>query len=239
MSKIHSICKNKCLICDEQFKDGYIMHKTRRQTHSLCIECGDNYLEPIINKIISNARRNIMNMNIKCPGSIIGEHRNMCKKKININDIQLPIICKMRLNVCRLLYINMGEKLVLCFNPNCDNILQYNPNIFRMYCNCGTEWCRKCSISPFHKDKTCFQYQIHKNNNVNWIYMSQMNKEGKLKLCPQCSSPTIKNNGCNKIICVICSLKWCWLCNAPNIDYDHYNPKSATSCSNKLWKSQI
>ena len=35
--------------------------------------------------------------------------------------------------------------------------------------------------------------------------------------------------------CIMCGVKWCWVCRAANIDYDHFNSQSANPCSGKLW----
>jgi hypothetical protein len=32
------------------------------------------------------------------------------------------------------------------------------------------------------------------------------------KKCPSCGVATIKNEGCNKMTCVYCSVPWCWKC---------------------------
>ena len=61
-------------------------------------------------------------------------------------------------------------------------------------------------------------------------------RKGKLKFCPQCKVPTLKNNGCNKMVCIRCHIKWCWLCTDTNIDYDHYNSGNVGRCSGKLWE---
>ena len=62
-----------------------------------------------------------------------------------------------------------------------------------------------------------------------------MKNKGLLKFCPMCHAPSIKNNGCNKMLCTICNNVWCWLCRKDSISYDHYNTNLTGSCIGKLW----
>lgn len=63
-----------------------------------------------------------------------------------------------------------------------------------------------------------------------------MKEKGLLKFCPSCKTPTFKHDGCSKMTCTRCNIKWCWLCCKTEIDYDHYNSNNASGCSNRLWE---
>ena len=63
-----------------------------------------------------------------------------------------------------------------------------------------------------------------------------MNRKGTLKFCPRCSVPCIKHNGCNKMICGSCGVKWCWICRCAEVDYNHYNVSVVGSCNGRLWE---
>ncbi|KAL1139662.1 hypothetical protein AAG570_006640 [Ranatra chinensis] len=58
------------------------------------------------------------------------------------------------------------------------------------------------------------------------------------KLCPCCSSPIEKSDGCNKIVCWKCHNYFCWLCSRvldPSAPYKHfYDPMS--KCYNLLFE---
>ena len=242
MSKkiIHTITKNKCLICEEKTDNGIILHKTRRQTHSLCLECSKGYLIPELKKNTNNIRQNIRtNMNlIKCPGTIYGCHRNMCKKYIDIRNIKFKKDSEINTYIFRILYTLDNKNCYICPNKNCGNIIEVNEFNFdtNTICQeCNITWCRNCNISPYHKGMTCLEYDLVQNKSENSKYILKLREKGKLKFCPLCKTPTIKNEGCNKMVCVNCKIKWCWLCGEPNIDYDHYNINNNTTCGNKLW----
>ena len=93
---------------------------------------------------------------------------------------------------------------------------------------------------------SCIEYEASLSNTENSKYINKLLYKGELKMCPQCSIPITKEKdldgkdvGCNKIICYSCGLKWCWLCNSVNIDYDHFNSNGKNPCANKLWLGTI
>lgn len=89
--KLHKHTANVCLICSEKIKDdSFILHKTRRQTHSLCFECAEGYIKPIAENITDQIRRGVRTNKtgiFQCPGNIDGEYRNLCSCKLNIKKV--------------------------------------------------------------------------------------------------------------------------------------------------------
>lgn len=237
MSKIHKKTGNSCIICDEEIvKNKIKLHSSRRQSHNLCTDCGIGYLGPEIKKILFNMRMNIKTNFIKCPGTYHCESRNKCKSIVAIDIIEAPEL-PFSLDLWRIKHMLHNRNVFICNNLECKNIIEMDDiyNI-HMECNlCKTSWCKSCLISPYHEDYSCYEKKIENDTSPNGKYILEMKEQGNLKLCPRCRSPTMKVDGCNKMICSICNIKWCWLCNTINIDYDHYNEHNESRCAGKLW----
>jgi hypothetical protein len=92
MSSIHNKTKRICMCCNDTNTFIIILHKTRRQTHGLCIDCAEGYINPILEKITLNIKNNIevSNLKIKCPGTYTGQHRNQCNHEIDIKKLLVP-----------------------------------------------------------------------------------------------------------------------------------------------------
>jgi hypothetical protein len=249
MSKIHKKTGNICLICCEEMNgNGILLHKTRRQTHKLCEECGTAYISSVIEQATKNLRHNVrhkVNV-INCPGSYHGELRNQCKKEIKITDLNVSHNSKLYTDIFRICYIMKNPNMYLCPNPECGEIIETNPCDYnkRTQCySCSYVWCRNCQRSPFHEGKSCLEIEAEEKNTETGKLLWEKIGKGEVKFCPQCRSPTEKVKdeqgrfvACNKIICSQCRLKWCWLCSKPGIDYAHYNPENKTGCANRLWE---
>ena len=203
MSKIHKKTGSTCIICDESLtKDNSItFHKTRRQTHSLCLDCGVEYLSPILIQATKNVRKNMRKGvdKIKCPGSIHGEHRNICKYITTFSSLHIPE-SKISLDVFRLNYVLQTPNVYICPDINCGQLVdidhEYNGNNLICYGGCMTSWCRHCLISPYHNGKSCIEAEAENNNTENGKLIFELKNQGKLKFCPICRSPCIKDNGC-------------------------------------------
>jgi hypothetical protein len=251
MSKIHNKTKNNCICCECKISNGVFLHKTRRQSHYLCIDCAENYLNPYIQKMTNNLRKNIKirNFNIKCPGTYCGNYRNQCKKDISIKDLIISDKnTNLYINLFRLNYVVENKNAFLCINEKCGEvIITEDQYMIDIECpSCKKSWCKNCMTEPFHTNISCFENELNKTDTKNSEYIKKLKNQGILKFCPQCNSPTVKlkneegeDIGCNKIICVECGAKWCWLCNHFPIDYDHYNENNNNNCSNRLWEGVV
>lgn len=238
--QIHSKTKNICIVCEEQLKDEnrVFLHKTRRQTHSMCHCCCEGYMSNILNEINDRMRLGLDTKTIfKCPGTINGEFRNQCKHEINFNHQTFKNIKneKLQLIITRILFFKENQNICrICINKECGNIVQYTQNNQCNCSECSITWCSKCLCSPYHDGITCIEHLIIQGDSKDGQYMGKLLKDGTLKLCPACKIPTIKNDGCNKMTCVRCQTKWCWLCSKTDVDYgEHYN---LGGCSGKLWE---
>lgn len=89
-SRLIEKTKNICMICDETIENGgIILHKTKRQVHILCEDCGNNYILEKLKSIMENIREGRYKDRacFECPGRMLGEHRNMCKHKIRCSEL--------------------------------------------------------------------------------------------------------------------------------------------------------
>lgn len=241
MSYIHNKTKSVCLVCDEKLDDSNCvnLHKTRRQTHNLCGYCARGYLKPLFQTIINNIRMNIRTKDIglvRCPGGYHGQIRNRCRAMISIRQIQTYKGCDLEEDIFRIGYVLNKKNAYLC---TCGFVVEVdreygNQNLF---CgSCKSSWCRDCAAQPYHINKTCVEYEVESKSTDGAQYIMEMNKRGLIKFCPQCKIPTYRSAGCNKITCNRCNMRWCWLCSAENITYDHY---TRGTCNKKLWKGTI
>lgn len=241
MSKIHSKTGSVCIICDNPYKRGIIFHKTRRQTHGLCLDCGVGYLKPIISKSFNNIKKNIRKNveKIKCPGSYHSASRNHCKYMCTIYDLEIPD-CDISVDMFNLTYILSSPYVYMCPDEKCSQLFDIDQdfigNMLICHGGCQVTWCRTCLVQPFHVGMTCIEHEVENQNTENGKFIWKMRGSGKLKFCPQCKVPTFKNNGCNKMVCIVCHVKWCWLCTSIDIEYDHYNSEYVGECTGKLWE---
>lgn len=238
MSKIHKKTGNTCLICDEK-SELITIHKTRRQTHVLCYHCFENYTQPFLNIMFDNLRRNIRRniQMVKCPGSYHSALRNQCCHKFDITKLVIPEKLNIHTNIFRIKYILECPNTFLCPNKDCGNIVEVDihyPGNNISCVICETNWCRQCLISPYHKNKSCLEHELAEQKGDNAKFILDMQAQNKLKLCPCCKSPIYRDGGCNKMACVSCGTKWCWICKKANITYTHFN--SDNTCSGRLWE---
>ena len=244
MSKLHKKTGHACIICDDVIENnnGFFLHKTRRQTHKLCNECGERYMESIFSKIINNCKKFVFDFTFKCPGTYHSLLKNKCCKNVNILHLNISReYFKIFTKSVIIKQLYLFNNLQVCIKNNCLNII--DKNNFRgcdmIMCDvCRENWCDKCKVSPYHKNISCLENEILENKTENGKYLAIMKETGKLKFCPTCKTPTIKMDGCNKIVCSSCEVKWCWLCQDISIDYSHFNSFGQNPCANRLWEDK-
>ena len=119
------------MICDEPNKsDNIVFHKTRRQTHSICMDCGIQYLRPILKMKCNNIRKNIRNNDtvvVKCPGSYHCAKRNQCKCTVHLKDLNIKE-CDISLDIFRILYTLESDDYFLCPKETCGQIIEVENN---------------------------------------------------------------------------------------------------------------
>ncbi len=249
MSKIHTKTGNICPVCCDEIEDeGIVLHKTRRQTHKLCVDCGTGYLTPLVAQATENLRQNIRHKAsiIKCPGTYHGELRNQCLVEVDLRTIVVSQTSPLYTDIFRISYVLQNLNVYVCPNKKCGDLVETHPDdpISRTTCqSCSYVWCKRCQLSPFHDGMSCLEHEAKHNDTPTGKLILEKKAKGDLEFCPQCRVPTekVRNKegkfvACNKIVCSHCRIKWCWLCKAIGIDYDHFNPKSKSRCANKLWE---
>jgi hypothetical protein len=237
--KIHKKTGSSCIVCDEQIEENHIvLHKTRRQSHKMCLTCGEGYLAPIFHLITENLRKNIRTTTIRCPGSYHSAGRNQCTTRVDITRLVIPDSADIYTSLVRIQFVLSNYNVFVCPNSECGNIVEVNPtDLPRTECHsCNTIWCRNCHNSPYHDKMSCIEYEACQNQTENGKYIWEMKTQGLLNFCPQCRVPTLKRDGCNKIVCITCGGKWCWLCKDIGIDYGHFNSLGVNPCANRLWE---
>ena len=246
MAKLHTKTGGACICCDEPSEKPILLHKTRRQTHSLCLGCTKGYLLPRIIQIADNVRQNFRCAStfIKCPGTYHGGHRNQCCSQIDIRDLP-KIEPEIDSLVKRVVAVLRSEHFYMCPNSKCPALYVIGPDGNPHCCCplCRIEWCCNCMVQPYHLGLTCIEHEASQAKSENGRYIWKLHLQGDLHFCPSCKVPTVKQKdgkgkdiGCNKMSCKRCRVRWCWLCREMNIDYSHYNPNSKTRCGNRLWE---
>lgn len=242
MSKIQNITKNQCIICTDSITDNesILLHKTRRQTHALCIDCGIQYISTYLKQFKSLIKRGLYKKNwcVVCPGTYHGLTRNKCECKIPLVFLKLPRVLIKDVAIVTFHSV-LRNSFRLCPYTDCDNVIVVDEDndTSRIVCSlCKRTSCRLCNNCPYHDDKQCSDtIDLYVNNKI---------LANDIKRCPNCNIPVekVRNEktgsfvSCNKIRCVSCDITWCWLCEKLNIDYSHYNPANKQGCPNSLWK---
>ena len=140
----------------------------------------------------------------------------------------------------RINYVMSNTDTYVCPNRQCGEIM-HSDNAYETELNCiscKTNWCKNCNVSPFHKNMSCHSYEARESKTEDGQYKWKLYREGRLKDCPKCRSPAMKTEGCNKMYCTQCGIKWCWVCRAADINYDHFNDQSKNPCAGRLWENR-
>ena len=92
---------------------------------------------------------------------------------------------------------------------NCHEISDVGDYEFKDYfcIACKTNTCFKCKLAPHEglcaKDK-------------------EDEDKTKAYVIECCGTPFIRGDACNKVTCQTCKTKYCWICKAKNIEYNHF-----------------
>ena len=246
--RIRDMTKNICMTCTCEVDDPIIIHKTRRQTHAMCERCflihTRTQIEPFL-KTLSTSQTIKNGPVFPCPGRFCSESRNVCK-----HDFSLPSwLQKFRAslvdtdeynNLLRIFCVldNPGM-CYLCSDYGCAGLGYIKDTSRTCECDrCSSRWCANCG-GDSHPGMSCLEAkrEVGKELCESESAALKLFAGGTLRFCPRCSHGTLKDGGCNKMQCVKCSTKWCWLCGQADIDYDHYNSAKGGGCSDRLWEN--
>ncbi|CAL9248361.1 unnamed protein product [Arabidopsis halleri] len=95
--------------------------------------------------------------------------------------------------------------------PHCGNAIRKikDDSDDEVECSCGLQFCFSC-LSESHSPCSCLMWKLWKkkcedeSETVNWMTVNT-------RLCPKCSKPIQKRDGCNHMTCK-CGQFFCWLC---------------------------
>ncbi len=245
--KIHRKTGGACPICMMEIAgEGIVLHKTKRQTHRLCLDCCSGYLQPLVADLTSNLRQNIRHKAtiVRCTGTNHCALRNQCRCEVDIRDIAIPDGTQLATDIFRITYVLANPAVHICINPNCGELVETAEGTQAAECpTCSARWCCHCLAQPYHDNMSCLEYEAMQSSTETGKLILDKKIKGELKFCPRCRVPTekVRNSkgefvGCNKIVCENCKACWCWLCQAVDIDYSHYNSAGSSGCAERLWE---
>jgi hypothetical protein len=220
MAKYRLEGSKTCAICLDDIDEGILLHKTQRQTHMLCLTCGEAYILSQLNDNL-NAKNYVHT--IQCSGTFNQNKRNVCKKTLTVTDIKIPDkIEKVHLSIAKITSLTMPGATE-CLSGICSNVVLVPENTDVATCtDCHINWCQKCKVTPYHVQMSCQQYKFMNDSSPETIQIKELIMKGEIKLCPTCHVGISRIDGCNKVICTQCKNAMCWLCSAENIGYDHF-----------------
>ena len=76
--------------------------------------------------------------------------------------------------------------------------------------DCRYESCRKCGKEP-HIPLRCDEVVQQKRQDEGRLKVEEAMAQAKIRKCPKCSTPFVKSEGCNKMVCR-CGTKMCYIC---------------------------
>ena len=177
-----------CLICyvNELKEDNSLKMECG---HIFCFDCYKHYIKDKIENGIINIKCLMAGCIFIIPDKIIKQFttQELFRKYLKFKK--------------RSLYVeNMKKGLIPCIHPDCEEWIRYkegdDPNVT---CNMGHSFCAKCKQKQ-HRGRRCK------------IYERNINKDSRIKPCPNCSYLIEKSGVDNKIICPMCNFTFCWLC---------------------------
>lgn len=247
----------KCEICQYD-KKGYKCQRLSVCHHVFCTDCLVEYFEVCIDQgYVSHVHC----PTIGCENPQLDKHQLL---ELVGNDRVLRyerLVRKLRLesnpnsfsvcprDTCQGLYEIKNADELLCVCPDCS----------MAYCRiCKRTWHGKfqyCKMSKpkdsiiqayidgTDEEKIVLEREWGKKNMQHFVrdFLADVTfrrylKESRTQKCPQCESPIERAMGCNKMICAVCSVPFCFLCGeclSRDSPYEHYqNPFSP--CYRKL-----
>ena len=166
--------------------------------HKFCFDCYKHYIKDKIENGIIKIKCLMAGCLYEIPDKII--------KRFTTQELFRKYL-KFKKN--SLYYENLKKGLIPCIHPDCEEWIKYNENDDpNVTCKEGHSFCAKCKQKQ-HKGKRCT------------IFERNLNKDSRIKPCPNCNYLIEKNNNDNKTICPMCNYTFCWLC-LNNCSIYHY-----------------
>lgn len=217
--KRHLASGTKCLICEDP--PCIVLHKTKRQTHSLCEDCMIGYITPKVNDLIEQIRSKpdgsfltTCRPVFKCPGNVNGEHRNMCEHEIDISEFYQrlyeggTVYFKVCNNVpCTKIYMKNGICKNVPGKKVCRMLHHYLENIYQYGRRVGVE-----VSTPSLVKKLGLNLPEKLSNDLSRISAVMKNRDICLCFNRDCSSMLSIEGSIQRIDCYNCETSWCRKC---------------------------
>ncbi|EOA25584.1 hypothetical protein CARUB_v10018931mg [Capsella rubella] len=188
----------KCDICMDEDLSKYAM--TRMECgHRFCNDCWKGHYTVKINE---GESKRIRCMAHKC--------NTICDEDV-VRRLVSPELAEKFDRFLVESYVEDNKMVKWCpSTPHCGNAIQkIKDDDGEVECLCGLQFCFSC-LSESHSPCSCLMWKLwtkkcaDESETVNWITVHT-------KLCPKCSKPVQKRDGCNHMTC-ICGQYFCWLC---------------------------
>ncbi|XP_063884046.1 uncharacterized protein LOC135113046 [Scylla paramamosain] len=102
------------------------------------------------------------------------------------------------------------QALHYCITPDCPVVYRTTAEGALFVCpECEARTCSACHVL-YHEGLTCAMYRSAEKDGGLDGWMKQ--DAGRRKVCPSCSTPIEKIEGCNKVTCIACRKVLCWQC---------------------------
>ncbi|XP_069188354.1 uncharacterized protein [Procambarus clarkii] len=97
-----------------------------------------------------------------------------------------------------------------CTTPDCPIVYRIREGGVPFFCpECNVKVCSSCHVN-YHDGLTCIMYKkMNEDDSLGAWLMKDINNR---KICPNCSTPIEKIEGCNKMLCLGCKKCLCWIC---------------------------
>nr|Q9LVW9.2 PUTATIVE PSEUDOGENE: RecName: Full=Putative E3 ubiquitin-protein ligase ARI4; AltName: Full=ARIADNE-like protein ARI4; AltName: Full=Protein ariadne homolog 4; AltName: Full=RING-type E3 ubiquitin transferase ARI4 [Arabidopsis thaliana] len=206
----------KCDICMEEDLSKYAM--TRMECgHRFCNDCWKEHFTVRINE---GEGKRIRCMAYKC-NTICDEARQLVSTELAEKFDRFLIES----------YVEDNNMVKWCpSTPHCGNAIRNikdDGDVDEVECSCGLQFCFSC-LSESHSPCSCLMWKLWKkkcedeSETVNWMTVNT-------KLCPKCSKPIQKRDGCNHMTCK-CGQHFCWLCGQATGRDHSYSSIAGHSC---------
>lgn len=200
--------RGECPICFDVLETA--SHQLELCTHSYCKEC--------FQMMCQNALQS-KELPMKCA-------KDDCDQLISINDMLEHLEAKDIVPVAvEQLVAQHGDRYKYCLTPDCLNVYvsstQPDPDPFHCVV-CQAHICAYCD-AEYHPGLRCYFSQRKDDDNLKqWLAENQRDRG----LCPKCSAPIERSDGCLHITCSLCKGHVCWRCKTAVFDssgecYDH------------------
>ncbi|XP_067950008.1 E3 ubiquitin-protein ligase RNF216-like isoform X2 [Watersipora subatra] len=196
------------------------------ECHLFCFDCMNRYAEEAIH---GQGKSTLLCMATDCDASF---PRSQMERALSDSILQKfdERIQQESLSMADL------PNLVRC--PGCNyaaEIVEDNQQVF-ICPNCEKLTCRHCQVDwDEHQGLTCSQVEKQDETKLRTKYEERMTK-AKIRECPRCKAPLVKDGGCNKVTCR-CGGVICYICRKPEIQYTHFcqhtgpHPDGCKTCS--------